>query len=342
MLRKMRAWWTIVTRVGPVAHLAKQTDQLFRYYVLETLDEEGLFTYLQQPRSYIEILEHFNYVDSRFTRDLLTILVKDKQNILIKNEDCYQTNPTETLPELDDITDSTNERVHSFGHMAKGIARFIPETFEQDGRQLLTKFDKSLGNRTYTAVRDTAFNLLTRSEKRTLRGGRLLDVGCGSGRETAEIWAKFDGQIHITAIDAVPGLLELASVRFPEYLNEVYPDHPPLTEDNHPEFREVSVLDLPFPDESFDAAFHSLVLHWTTDPRQAIQEIVRVLKPGGLVFGTQATKPRMNPYFDIVIRANEDTYGFFWQEEFERWYAEYGIQLEVATPLGTFRGHKPT
>jgi ubiquinone/menaquinone biosynthesis C-methylase UbiE len=98
---------------------------------------------------------------------------------------------------------------------------------------------------------------------------------------------------------------------------------------------------MPFEDNSFDAAFHSLVLHWTSDPRQVICEAVRVLKPGGLVFGTQATKPQMNPYFDIVIKTNRNSSGFFWQEEFRRWYAEQGVRLEIATPVGTFRGHKP-
>ncbi len=352
MLRKLRPWWTILTRVGPVARLAKQADQLFRYYVLEVLAQEGLFEYLKEPRTYEEILDHFGYVDSRFARDLLTILVKDRENVLVLNGGRYQMNPTRPLPRLEDITGSTNPRVHSFGEMAKGIARFIParlrnepvefpETFEEDGRQLLTKFDRSLGNRTYTAVRDTAFDLLSAQDWRMLRGGRLLDIGSGSGRETAEIWAKFGGDIHITAVDPVASMLELANRRFPETLDEIAPGHPPLTEANRPRFVTASALNLPFPDGTFDAAFHSLVLHWTADPAQAIREIVRVLKPGGLVFGTQATKPRMNPYFDIVIRANEDTYGFFWQEEFERWYADCGIKLEITTPLGTFRGHKP-
>jgi ubiquinone/menaquinone biosynthesis C-methylase UbiE len=236
--------------------------------------------------------------------------------------------------------------------MAKGMSLYIPkrlrnepfefsESFKQDGRQLLVKFDSTLGNQIYTGVRNSAFALLTDEERRWLPGKKMLEVGCGSGRETAELWLKLDGNIHITAIDPVTSLLELAQQRFPAILDELGPGHPPLTDSNRPEFMEANATKLPFDDNSFDVVFHSLVLHWTADPRKSIKEIARVLKPGGLVFGTQATKPQMNPYFDIAIRTNTSTYGFFWREEFQRWYAENGIRLEVTTPVGTFRGHKP-
>jgi SAM-dependent methyltransferase len=50
------------------------------------------------------------------------------------------------------------------------------------------------------------------------------------------------------------------------------------------EFMEASVLDLPFPDESFDFCWSAGVLHHTADPDKGLAELTRVLKPGGKLF----------------------------------------------------------
>lgn len=352
MLRKFNVWWTIITGVGSGMRLGRQVDQLFRYYVLTVLEEEGLFKYLQEPRTYGQILAEFGFVDGEYTQLLFEILVNDKEPIIVKQNGQYIRAPQQQLPQLNQLVSETDKRIHGFTLMAKGMTRYIParlrrepielsETFELDGRQLLSKFDRTLGSRIYSTIRDGAFSMLTHEERHWLQGKKLLDVGCGSGREPAEIWLKFGGDIHITAIDSVPGLIELGEKNFSVLLDELEPGHPKLVPDNTPIFKEASVTRLPFDDNSFDAVFHSLVLHWTPDPHQAIREIVRVLKPNGLVFGSQGAKPHLNPYFDVVIQVNENSYGFFWREEFMRWYSEQGVLLEVMTPVGLFRGYKP-
>ena len=42
-----------------------------------------------------------------------------------------------------------------------------------------------------------------------------------------------------------------------------------------------SVLELPFPDRSFDVVFCTEVIEHTTDPRLAVAELTRVVAPGG-------------------------------------------------------------
>ena len=62
---------------------------------------------------------------------------------------------------------------------------------------------------------------------------------------------------------------------------------------------------------------------------------------GGLIFGSQAGKPQVNPYANLVIRSSRDSYGFFWKEDLVRWMADCGIVLDSLPPINIFRGRKP-
>jgi len=48
--------------------------------------------------------------------------------------------------------------------------------------------------------------------------------------------------------------------------------------------QQFDIQSIPYPDNSFDLVFASHVLEYVKDDRQAIQEIKRVLRPGGLAF----------------------------------------------------------
>ncbi|MBN1310764.1 MAG: class I SAM-dependent methyltransferase [Anaerolineae bacterium] len=350
-MRKLLVWWTILTGMGPAVRLGPQADRFFRYYVLTVLAEEGLFDYLKEPRTYGQILAHFGYVDDSYTRELFDILASDPLSTIVDEDNLYRLNPEQPLPELDSSLSQADKRIHDFTLMADGLVRTIParlrdkpvtlsHTFEQDGRQIFMKFDQVLGARVYSILRNAAFAFLKPEDRRYLRGKTLLDVGCGSGYEPAELWSKLKGDVRITAIDPVPAMLEKAEQSFDALVARVNPSHPPITENNKPHFRKASATHLPFEDHSFDAVFHSLILPWTPNPRQAISEIARVLKPGGIVFGCQGCRPQQKtPYWNVVIRTNRNCHGFFWLEEFKRWHTEAGLNLEQG-PAGTFRVFK--
>jgi SAM-dependent methyltransferase len=97
----------------------------------------------------------------------------------------------------------------------------------------------------------------------------VLDAGCGTGEKS--LYMAGLGARHVVGLD-----LSATSIRHARE-NAVRYGIRNLT------FLNGSVLDLPFPDHSFDVVHSSGVLHHTADPYGGFQELVRVLKPGGIV-----------------------------------------------------------
>lgn len=91
----------------------------------------------------------------------------------------------------------------------------------------------------------------------------ILDAGCGNGDYSAGFHQLGAGRV--TGIDVSPGSLTTA-IR-----------HTPLIP-----FYQASLTDLPFPESTFDVVWSWGVLHYVPDPVRAIQEVSRVLRPGGV------------------------------------------------------------
>jgi 2-polyprenyl-3-methyl-5-hydroxy-6-metoxy-1,4-benzoquinol methylase len=98
-----------------------------------------------------------------------------------------------------------------------------------------------------------------------MRGRRVLEIGCGMGC-MAMNWAQRGALI--TAIDLNPTSIAQTKQRF-SLLN--------LNAD----IRQADAEALPFDDASFDYVYSWGVLHHTPDTARAIEEIRRVLRPGG-------------------------------------------------------------
>ncbi len=346
-MRALRVYWHILSSLGTALQAGKQADQIFRYYVLATMRDLGFFDFVKGPRTYGEILQKFGFMDNDYTREVMGTLVNDRHNVITNNSGNYLENPDEPLPTLEAVLEKTTPQIREFVLLAEGMSGNIlrrmreehidfSDTFEEDDQQLLKKFNTVLNYQVYSSMRTAAFSFLRRKDHEWLVGKELLDIGCGAGRETAEIWAKFNGDIAITAIDPVSSLIALAEEQFEPLLDETSPYHLPVNRSNRPIFREASATRIPYEDNSFDAAFFLFVLHWTPDPHQVVREVIRVVRPGGLIFGAQPFKPEVNPYFNLVIRSNRNSFGFFWREEYIRWFSEHGIDIEIATLAGMF------
>lgn len=104
------------------------------------------------------------------------------------------------------------------------------------------------------------------AEAGRLAGRRLLEVGCGMGYDSLEFIRR---GVRVTAVDLTEAAVAYAKRHFD------------IVEADAEEVRVGNALDLPFDDESFDAVWSNGVLHATGDTPKAIDEVWRVLKPGG-------------------------------------------------------------
>jgi len=101
-------------------------------------------------------------------------------------------------------------------------------------------------------------------------GEQVLDVGCGTGTLAIEV-ARLVGRAgRVAGID--PGTEQIARAHAKAARRNV-----------HIEFQVGVIEQLPFPDQTFDVALSTLMMHHlpASLKRQGLAEIARVLKPGG-------------------------------------------------------------
>ncbi|KAH7022275.1 S-adenosyl-L-methionine-dependent methyltransferase [Ilyonectria destructans] len=99
---------------------------------------------------------------------------------------------------------------------------------------------------------------------------KLLDVGAGSGTISASL-AKYMPEGQVTATDISDEILGRAKL------------HADSVGVKNIQFQRANVYELPFPDSTFDVTHAHQVLCHLDAPSDAIREMVRVTKPGGVV-----------------------------------------------------------
>jgi SAM-dependent methyltransferase len=116
------------------------------------------------------------------------------------------------------------------------------------------------------------------------RGTRFIDVGAGAGRHSYEalrrgaVVTAYDmDEVELKGVEEMFGALEAAG--------EVPPG-------GRAETVVGDVLDMPYPDGSFDVVLASEILEHVPEDDRAIAELVRILAPGGIL---AITVPRWLP-----------------------------------------------
>ena len=108
---------------------------------------------------------------------------------------------------------------------------------------------------------------------------RVLDAGCGAGRNS-EYLMRCGTEIY--GVDSDPKQVER--------IRDVASKAAPGMSREH--FRIARLDDLPYPDAHFDAVICNAVLHFSNDTEEfenAVSEMWRVLRPGGVFFARLAS-----------------------------------------------------
>ncbi len=119
-----------------------------------------------------------------------------------------------------------------------------------------------------------------------VRNRSVLDSGCGTGIFSI-IFANH-GAARVTGIDISEGSLGTA-----RSLKEKF-------QLDNAEFMQQDMLELPFADASFDIVWAWGTVHHTTDPFRAIDQLIRVLKPGGSLLLAVYTRTRVTFIHEII------------------------------------------
>lgn len=105
----------------------------------------------------------------------------------------------------------------------------------------------------------------------------VLDLATGTGRLPLALLREPDFAGNVIALDVSTGMLEQAAARLEKYRERV-------------KFLRLIDFPLPFPDSCFDIVCCMEALEVMPEMETPLQELFRVLKPGGMLLASRATQ----------------------------------------------------
>jgi len=154
----------------------------------------------------------------------------------------------------------------------------------------------------------------------------LLDVGCAQGRSALMV---AQAGVRVIGFDISKRMVKQAYVNFNE----------PCKQPGEYDFLVADGSRFPFQSGVFDYALVYGVLHHLPDPSAACKEIVRVLKAGGVYFGSENNRTIFRRIFDLLQRLSPA-----WHEEagaqplmssneFVHWFQGTGLAIQTSSTV---------
>lgn len=120
---------------------------------------------------------------------------------------------------------------------------------------------------------------------------KILDIGCGAGKQCFSFYHELKGQADITGTDVSESLLNQARIENQKVGNAIRFQ---LLDFNQP-------FDLP--DDTFDLISACFAIYYAQDIPFTLDEMHRVLKPGGRLFTTGPMPTNKQVFYEIIKEA---------------------------------------
>lgn len=159
--------------------------------------------------------------------------------------------------------------------------------------------------------------------------GDVLEIGGGAGA-MADGVARTRPDVRLTVTDLDEAMVHDARARLA--------DHAQVT------VEQADTTALPFADGSFDAVTSYLMLHHVIDWQDALTEVARVLRPGGVFLGYDLADTRLTR---LIHTADGSPHRMIAPEELRdglamAGLADVGVRASCAAHLVRFHARKPT
>jgi ubiquinone/menaquinone biosynthesis C-methylase UbiE len=129
------------------------------------------------------------------------------------------------------------------------------------------------------------------------KGMHVLEVGCGSGAYTTFVARVVGGGGKVYALDIQPEMLKQLESKLAKPENE---------DIKNIELVNSSAYELPFDDDSLDLVYMVTVLQEIPDRNKTLQQVRRVLKPGGIVSVTEWLPDPDYPWKSTTIKIGRE------------------------------------
>ena len=137
---------------------------------------------------------------------------------------------------------------------------------------------------------------------------RVLDCGTGTGALSEALVGICNQPLKIDAVDISPAMLERAKARLCTISADIA-------------FRQADIQQLPYADNSFDIVMAGHILEHLPHPVAALREMVRVARPGGLVFACITRRTLAGLWIHLLWRTHMVS-----PTQAERWFHRADLQ----------------